>query len=423
MNHDPRGRRRPGPSRGPARRTHNDRAPNDRRAVSQSTGRIEIVGEPAIGALLAQAWRDGTREDRSLTHGLHAYPARIHPAVARRLIAEFSQPGEFVVDPFQGGGTVLVEALAAGRRAFGGDVNLVAARISAAKTTRLPGDERRAIESTASRIGGIVSRLAREQSLFDEERGPPELPPDLERWFTEDVFAELVAIRTAIDREPESARRRILELVLSSIAVRVSQKAAETVDAERSGRVPRGAAGRFFADRAREFGKGIAELCRLAPRETPAPVVALADARALPLRGACADLVVTSPPYVGTYDYAGIQAIRAGLLDLDLSSAREKELGSRYDARIAPDTALAEFERDLESAFSEMARVTKPESPVIAIVGDSAIRTRFIDGLALARRCAERSGLEFVAAASEERPSTWRFAKGRRREHAICWRR
>lgn len=402
------------------RRSHDRREPNARRAVSQATGRIDTTGEPAIAALLADAWRAGGKEDRSLTHGLHAYPARIHPRVARKLIDAFSLPGELVADPFQGSGTVLVEALAAGRCAFGGDVNLVAARIASAKTTRLPGDERRAIETTASRIGGIVNRLSREESLFDPDHPPPAPPEEIERWFTPEVYHELFALRNAIDREPDPKRRYLLELILSSIAVRVSQKAAETVDAERAGRAPRGAPGRFFSDRAREFGKGIAELCRLAPKAVPSPVVVLADARALPLRSGCVDLILTSPPYVGTYDYAAIQAIRAGLLDLDLSIARRCELGSRYDARFAPETALTEFKKDLTAAFREIARVARADSPVIVIMGDSAIRTRFIDGLDLTKECAKGAGLEFVASASEERPSTWRFARGRRREHLVC---
>jgi DNA methylase len=409
--------------RGRRRSTHEKRdGRNDRRAVSHATGRIETRGEPAVAEILERAWRKGAVEDRSLTHGLHAYPARLHPAVAREIIASLSRPGEWVVDPFMGSGTVVVEAMAAGRYGYGSDVNPIAVRIAATKTRRLPGDVRRAVEAAAGRIGGVVSRLAREDSLFDGDQPPP-MPPSLERWFDPDVFGELCLIRDALEREPDSVIRDTLRMVLSSIAIRVSRKSAETSDDEREGRAPRGAAGRFFADRAKEFGKGLADLGRVTPKTIPTPLVALADARHLPLRNGGAGLVLTSPPYLGTYDYAAIQAVRALVLGVDLADAARRELGSRRAVAAAPLAARDQFDRSFVAALREMARVTEPGGPIVLVIGDSAMGTRFVDGLHLSRDCALTAGLEFVASASEERPQTFGRSRDRRAEHLICLRR
>jgi hypothetical protein len=60
------------------------------------------------------------------------------PSLARYLIAAFSAPGEFVLDPFCGKGTALLEAAAMGRRAIGGDIApdaVVVARAKCAKVT------------------------------------------------------------------------------------------------------------------------------------------------------------------------------------------------------------------------------------------------------------------------------------------------
>lgn len=67
------------------------------------------------------------------THALYRYPARMSPPLARSLILGLTSPGDLVVDPFIGGGTTAVEALANGRRIFGSDLNSLACFVSLAK--------------------------------------------------------------------------------------------------------------------------------------------------------------------------------------------------------------------------------------------------------------------------------------------------
>ena len=70
-----------------------------------------------------------------LTHNFYRYPARFSPRFARAAIKAFSRPNDLVLDPFVGGGTTLVEALALGRHALGVDISSLATFISEAKTT------------------------------------------------------------------------------------------------------------------------------------------------------------------------------------------------------------------------------------------------------------------------------------------------
>lgn len=56
-------------------------------------------------------------------HDFYRYPARFSPLFAREAIKTFTEHGDFVLDPFCGGGTTLVEALSLGRRAAGMDVS------------------------------------------------------------------------------------------------------------------------------------------------------------------------------------------------------------------------------------------------------------------------------------------------------------
>jgi hypothetical protein len=75
------------------------------------------------------------------THNYYRYPARFSPKFVRAVIDAFTEPGDFVLDPFMGGGTTLVEALAHGRNAMGIDISSLAVFVSRVKTTLLSPEE------------------------------------------------------------------------------------------------------------------------------------------------------------------------------------------------------------------------------------------------------------------------------------------
>ncbi|MCD9816650.1 DNA methyltransferase [Bradyrhizobium japonicum] len=81
---------------------------------------------------------DGARDAspvRGLTHGYYKYPARFSPIFAKVAIQTFSKPGDVVLDPHVGGGTTLVEAMAAGRQAVGVDISTLAEFVASVKCT------------------------------------------------------------------------------------------------------------------------------------------------------------------------------------------------------------------------------------------------------------------------------------------------
>ena len=74
---------------------------------------------------------------QGLTHTFYKYPARFSPEFARTAINLFSKPGDVILDPFMGGGTTLVEAMAAGRHSIGSDISSLANFVASVKTTIL----------------------------------------------------------------------------------------------------------------------------------------------------------------------------------------------------------------------------------------------------------------------------------------------
>lgn len=63
------------------------------------------------------------KQNSYLTHNLHPYPAKFIPQIPKELIVRLSKKNNWVLDPFCGSGTSLVEARLTGRNSIGVDVN------------------------------------------------------------------------------------------------------------------------------------------------------------------------------------------------------------------------------------------------------------------------------------------------------------
>ena len=91
-----------------------------------------------------------TQRVSGLTHGLYRYPARFSPEFVDAVLGEFTKSGEWVLDPFLGGATSAVEALASGRAIAGFDLNPLSLLLARAKTTPLYRHDRDALRAWAS---------------------------------------------------------------------------------------------------------------------------------------------------------------------------------------------------------------------------------------------------------------------------------
>jgi hypothetical protein len=119
----------------------------------------EHTGHPTaggpLGRLFAAVHCDGYVVGH--THNFYRYPARFSPQFARAAVEAFSRPGDTILDPFMGGGTSAVEALTAGRRFIGCDLNPLAAFITRVKTTPLSGADAEEVVEWAGLLKGHVN--------------------------------------------------------------------------------------------------------------------------------------------------------------------------------------------------------------------------------------------------------------------------
>lgn len=97
-----------------------------------------------------QGWRAPCTGKESTLHQLSPYIGKLKSLIARDLISEYSKKGELVADVFCGSGTVALEAVLMGRRAFASDASQYAITLTKGKLTA-PGnlkDAYAALDST-----------------------------------------------------------------------------------------------------------------------------------------------------------------------------------------------------------------------------------------------------------------------------------
>ena len=391
-----------------------------RRALSAPGGPVASGGEATHARALAEALRVSTgdeTETRSLTHGFHSWPARFHPLLVRRLLAD-ATPGTTLCDPFVGSGTTLIEGAVAGLRGIGTDVNPLAVELTRLKATPLSAERRAALLAAARRAAeqSLARVKARARTAGSGERY------DDPKQYAPHVFRELVGLREEIGRAPPSERRPLL-LVLSSILIKVSRTPSETAAGSLERAVGKTLPTRLFLCRAEELDRQLAAFAARVAAATPPPEVRVADARKLAhVPAASVARILTSPPYLGTYDYAHQHERRLGWLELDrglVERAESAEIGSRRRAQ-DPERALREWQADVDAFVAEFARVLQPAGRAYVVIGDSAVGSRSIAGDQALRQAAERAGLAVVAWAHQERPSYYRpSGRDKRREHLL----
>lgn len=238
------------------------------------------------------------------SHDLHAFAAKFPPQLPRAFIRGLTNPGDVVLDPMMGSGTAVVEALLAGRRAIGYDIDPLAVRLCRVKTTPIDVDT---VVQAGLRVMAQANALLAEAEYLDKtlsDRFDRESKTFIDYWFLPATQREIMSLVLAIESLPQGLEREFLELTLSSIIVTKSGGVSLARDLAHSRphldktKTPRNALVQFNA----RLRKNISSIAELHTNGTHA-IVQSGDARRLPLVDETVDLVVTSPPYANAIDY------------------------------------------------------------------------------------------------------------------------
>jgi len=382
----------------------------NRRSLSNPGGRPKPWGDTALARVLADCFGVEAPEKLRFTHGFHAYPGRMHPEIAERILGHFA-PKRLAVDPFMGSGTTAVEAVRAGLPYLGSDISRVALEIAWTRTRVMPPGECRRVEAEGERIEKVA------RSNVDERLPVPSWAEAVRGWFEPHTLGEIGFLKALIDEGKEPTLRRLLTCVLSSLVVKLSRQASDSVTVLDPTRQPwpPGAPFRLFREKCAELTKSLLLLSSdlhkrgVNPRE---PELRVADARELRPASGSVDLVLTSPPYAGTYDYSAHHALRDALYGAP--SVREsREIGTRRERG-------AGYREDLTRILGNLLPALSPEGRIVLLVGDGSVGAVRVEADRLVRDIARGLGARVPAGASRDQMERTYGRRGeRRREHLI----
>lgn len=311
-----------------------------------------------------------TKEKTYLTHNFHPYPAKFIPQIPREIINYLNVNSGTILDPFCGSGTTLVESSLLGFKAIGIDSNPIAVLASKVKSTSLNIEQISLIESFLMFLETLKLQInynLSEESLPDFK--------NRDHWFQRNMLIELLSIKKEISNINDSDVKDFLYLALSSIVVRCSNQDSDTRWVAKQKNLEDGYAIEYFIKKSSDMLSRIIEFSK---KNKGKSFVYKKDSRELDfLQNNSVDLVITSPPYLNSYDYYLYHKLRMFILGFDHKSAQNLEIGSRNKHNDKKQSAETYF-NSIKSVFSEVYRVLKPNGYCCVVVGDSIVKSNLI---------------------------------------------
>lgn len=334
-----------------------------------------------------------------ITHGYYTYPAKFIPQLASRLINELSNEHDIVIDPFMGSGTTIVEAIVNKRIGVGTDINDIAYLVAKVKTTPIKPlvlmEELNKIELD------LQNRLNGQYDFFINKS--KELLPKNERidyWFLPMQKDKLTIIFTRIlEIQNKDVRDFFLVAfaqILKSCSIWLQKSVKPTRDKDKKIYEPLS----LFLNQLKKMIRKHYDFDKILDVKIKEEInnyriVRCEDARNLPCEDEKASLIITSPPYVTSYEYADLHQLPSlwfGYLD-ELSEFRKKFIGSAYKERESVDlkSSLAEeiflllgnnqkgrevknYFADMLESFIEMKRVLKKCDKACMVIGNTQFK-------------------------------------------------
>jgi DNA modification methylase len=337
----------------------------------------------------------------SNTHGYHRYPAKFIPQLVRKLLTDFAPLGnEVICDPFGGCGTTLVESKLSGRKSVAFDINPVAKLITQVKVTPI----------NPKLLEKYKIEFLSNYKNSGEEKIPHHIRMDY--WFDSKTLKSLDNLYFNIQKIKNQEIRRFFLCAFSHNLKNCSRWLMKSIK-------PQVDPVKVIPDPKKTFLKHLdgmikknkefyLELSEKKNLDIPALMYRRDSTQRLPLRASSVGLIITSPPYVTSYEYADLHQLSLLWFGDDPSNFkkwhkfsnefnefRKQFIGTSYknvrskffDSVIADDVVtslekadkslasdVANYFSDMRKSFAEMYRILKPGGKACVIIGNTSLK-------------------------------------------------
>jgi DNA modification methylase len=378
------------------------------------------------------------------THLIHSYPAKILMHIPFFFLANniLSRPGETLLDPFTGSGTVLLESLLSGRNGLGVECNPLARLIAKVKTTPL----------------NATSIQRFRNDLFTSIAPEPQLPiPDvvnIKHWFYPHVIDQLQCLLESIQLISDVHVRDFFLVCFSQCVRKVSLADPRLNTPVRlKEEYPLDHHMRERAEKRLSFLRGVvvtevfdeiltANTRRVTslnslPSSMPSIDIICPDAKCLnfeftvqngkesSLPPESVQLIITSPPYPGSQKYIRCSSLSLGWIGLchpnELAGLKSQVIGreefNKSECSIPVKTGIEDADKflseiwqvnpiratiagkyltEMRTALSEMYRVLRPDGYLVLVAANNHVCKREFRTLIYLRQMAELIGFSTI---------------------------
>lgn len=349
------------------------------------------------------------------THGFFKYPCKFIPQIPRWAIQKYSLPNDYVLDPFAGSGTTLVEAVLLGRIGLGIDFDKLSQLLCKVKTTNFTQTH---IETITRNIPTILSNETFDNFFPDIH--------NINHWFSKENFDDLKKLRNGIEKFKKNEVIYNFFLVAFASTVRKCSFADDTSPKPYvSSRIKKNPipAKVAFEKTVMTYIKNIKS--RPEGKMGEARIIA-EDAREIKDSKyfGKVSLAITSPPYINAFDYVRSLRLENAWLgfygDSNIIDVKKRQVGtenipiSEYSKKIVKTSSnkfnillekiekidkkrahiIYKFFEDMGKNLSEVHKLLKKDGHYVIVVGNSKIRGIDVSTHELLIEIAEASGYE-----------------------------
>jgi len=317
---------------------------------NESQGRDQKIYGHRVRALLS------TRTLPAKLHSVAPYIGKMRPEIASWAINTVTAPGDTILDPFCGSGTVLLEGWLQGRNVIGTDLNPYAALVTSAKLNPYT-------STKVLNIDDILNQYSVEASMAAETIDLSIVDPWVLSFYNELTAIDLISWVSVLKRHQDDfALACLMGIAHHQRPGFLSYPSSHTTPYLRTSKFPIEDFPELYGyrDVLSRLKKKILRATSKLPSLDDAlrREVILQDAAKLHLESKV-DAIITSPPYMGQLDYARDNRLRLKLLGIDDWYTLNRE--------ISPNARR--FVEHMNSCLGSWRHLLKPGGKLAILVG------------------------------------------------------